>query len=151
MFRVLVAWQVADLERLLSTANQRCVALEARLGLLERELVEAEGGEVFIGLTCVGVGVRSAYEPVTHCSRCCLVAAAAADRPYAVGTVPPCPDWETDRDHFSWSQARKPEPHVSGFRLYLKYGGEDRGILYCMSCVVSSFFFVILYGKETTM
>lgn len=38
--------QVADLERLLAAANQRCVALEARLGLLERELVEAEGGEV---------------------------------------------------------------------------------------------------------
>ncbi|CAN0060232.1 unnamed protein product [Ectocarpus sp. 6 AP-2014] len=38
--------QVADLERLLETANQRCVALEARLGLLEKELVEAEGGEV---------------------------------------------------------------------------------------------------------
>lgn len=38
--------QVADLERLLGTANQRCVALEARLGLLEKELVEAEEGEV---------------------------------------------------------------------------------------------------------
>eukprot|EP00752_Nemacystus_decipiens_P009757 g8714.t1 len=37
--------QVADLERDLATAHQRCVALEARLGLLERELVEAEGGE----------------------------------------------------------------------------------------------------------
>lgn len=38
--------QVADLERLLAAANQRCIALEARLALLERELVEAEGGEV---------------------------------------------------------------------------------------------------------
>ncbi|CAM9225756.1 unnamed protein product [Scytosiphon promiscuus] len=38
--------QVADLERLLETGNQRCVALEARLGLLEKELIEAEGGEV---------------------------------------------------------------------------------------------------------
>ncbi|CAM9512287.1 unnamed protein product, partial [Hapterophycus canaliculatus] len=38
--------QVADLERLLATADQRGAALEARLGLLERELVEAEGGEV---------------------------------------------------------------------------------------------------------
>lgn len=37
---------MADLERLLETANQRCVALEARVGLLEKELVEAEGGEV---------------------------------------------------------------------------------------------------------
>lgn len=37
---------MADLERLLEAANQRCVALEARLGLLEKELVEAEGGEV---------------------------------------------------------------------------------------------------------
>ncbi|CAM9809243.1 unnamed protein product [Pylaiella littoralis] len=38
--------QVADLDRLLETSNQRCVALEARLALLEKELVEAEGSEV---------------------------------------------------------------------------------------------------------
>lgn len=41
--------QAADLERLLETSNQRCVALEARLSLLERELVEAESGEVRTG------------------------------------------------------------------------------------------------------
>lgn len=49
----------------MATANQRCVALEARLGLLERELVEAEGGEVRIfgcrGLVVVLCAVTAVY------------------------------------------------------------------------------------------
>lgn len=54
---------MADLERLLETANQRCVALEARLGLLEKELVEAEGGEV---RSCVFAGT---YVIISQCQR----------------------------------------------------------------------------------
>lgn len=41
-----IVGQVADLERQLLESNQRCAALEARQGLLEKELVMAEGGEV---------------------------------------------------------------------------------------------------------
>ena len=40
---------MADLDRQLATENRRSLALEARLGLLEKELAEAEAGEVHWG------------------------------------------------------------------------------------------------------
>lgn len=43
--------QVANLERQLATADRRSNALEARQELLQKELVEAEGGEVRISFS----------------------------------------------------------------------------------------------------
>ena len=43
---------MADLERELAAANQRCVALEARLDLLGKELIEAEGGGARVAKKC---------------------------------------------------------------------------------------------------
>lgn len=44
MFRIVL--KVADLQRQLSTANERSAGLEKRQGLLEKELVDVEGGAV---------------------------------------------------------------------------------------------------------